>query len=126
MRLNRDKFKQVLLNLLRNAAQAMDDPSKGLIRLVLNEEPAYARLLVIDNGRGMPPEVLSRIFEPFFSTKGEESMGLGWISAGRSSNRGMGRKNWAESEVGAGTTFSIRLPLARVETADFPGEAEGL
>jgi signal transduction histidine kinase len=115
----------VLLNLLRNAAQAMDDPSRGLIRLVLQEEPARARLLVIDNGRGMPPEVLSRIFEPFFSTKGEESMGLGLDICRQIIEQGHGGEIWAESEVGVGTTFSIRLPLARVETADSPAEQKG-
>jgi signal transduction histidine kinase len=125
VRLNRDKFKQVLLNLLRNAAQAMNDPSRGLIRLVLNEEPAYARLRVIDNGRGMPTEVLSRIFEPFFSTKGEESMGLGLDICRQIIEQGHGGEIWAESEVGLGTTFSIRLPLARVEMANSPAEQKG-
>lgn len=115
VRLNRDKIKQVLLNLLRNAAQAMDDPNRGLIRLVLKEEPGFALLQVIDNGRGMPPEVLSRIFEPFFSTKGEESMGLGLDICRQIVEQGHGGRIWAVSEVGVGTTFSIRLPLATGE-----------
>jgi signal transduction histidine kinase len=125
VRLNRDKIKQVLLNLLRNAAQAMDDPNRGLIRLVLTEEPGYALLKVIDNGRGMPPEVLTRIFEPFFSTKGEESMGLGLDICRQIIEQGHGGQIWAESEVGVGTTFWVRLPLALEGATASPAGTEG-
>jgi len=112
VRLNRDKVKQVLLNLLRNAAQAMADPSHGLIRLIVQQEAEYGVVKVIDNGSGMTPQILARIFEPFFSTKGEESMGLGLDICRQIIEQGHGGQIWAESEVGTGTTFTIRLPLA--------------
>src|SRR5207244_7561074 len=77
VRLNRDKIKQVLLNLLRNAAQAMEAPGEGLIRVVVEKEPEYGVVRIVDNGSGMTPETLARIFQPFFTTTGEEGTGLG-------------------------------------------------
>src|SRR5712691_4728639 len=112
VRLNRDKIKQVLLNLLRNAAQAMGAPGQGLIRVVVNEEPGFGVVRVIDNGSGMPPETLDRIFQPFFTTKGEEGTGLGLDICRQIIEQGHGGQIWAESEAGVGTTFSLRLPLA--------------
>jgi signal transduction histidine kinase len=112
VRLNRDKIKQVLLNLLRNAAQAMDAPGQGLIRVVVEEEPEFGVVRVIDNGSGMPPETLDRIFQPFFTTKGDEGTGLGLDICRQIIEQGHGGQIWAESEAGVGTTFSLRLPLA--------------
>jgi signal transduction histidine kinase len=112
VRLNRDKIKQVLLNLLRNAAQAMDAPGQGLIRVVVEEEPEFGVVRVIDNGSGMPPETLDRNFQPFFTTKGDEGTGLGLDICRQIIEQGHGGQIWAESEAGVGTTFSLRLPLA--------------
>jgi two-component system, NtrC family, sensor kinase len=125
VRLNRDKIKQVLLNLFRNAAQAMEDPGRGLIRLVVGEEPGYGVVQVIDNGSGMPAEVLSRIFEPFFSTKGEESMGLGLDICRQIIEQGHGGEILAESAVGHGTTFTIRLPLTGAEPPSHVNGTDG-
>lgn len=111
-RLNRDKIKQVLLNLLRNAAQAMRSPREGLIRVAVDEEAEFGVVRIIDNGSGMPPETLDRIFQPFFTTKGEEGTGLGLDICRQIIEQGHGGQIWPESEVGVGTTFSIRLPLA--------------
>jgi signal transduction histidine kinase len=109
--LNRDKIKQVLLNLLRNSAQAMEDPGRGLIRVTVEEEPGFGVIRVVDNGSGMTKETLGRIFQPFFSTKGEEGTGLGLDICRQIVEQGHGGEIWPESEVGVGTTFSIRLPL---------------
>jgi signal transduction histidine kinase len=125
VRLNRDKVKQVLLNLLRNAVQAMSDPSRGLIRVVVQSEPGYGVVRVSDNGSGMSPETLGRIFQPFFSTKGEEGTGLGLDICRQIIEEGHQGQIWAESELGAGSTFSIRLPLAGTEPPEFAHETEG-
>jgi signal transduction histidine kinase len=125
VRLNRDKVKQVLLNLLRNAAQAISDPTHGLIRVVVERESEFGLVRVIDNGVGMPPETLARIFQPFFTTKGEEGTGLGLDICRQIIEQGHGGQIWPESEVGVGTTFSIRLPLACREGSDSHHSTEG-
>ena len=126
VRLNRDKIKQVLLNLLRNAAQAMTSPNQGLIRVVVEEEPEFGVVRIIDNGSGMPPETLERIFQPFFTTKGDEGTGLGLDICRQIVEQGHGGQICAESEVGIGTTFSIRLPKAFAATAQPSPIAEGV
>ncbi len=126
VRLNRDKIKQVLLNLLRNAAQAMPDPTRGLIQVVVEEEAEYGVVRVIDNGSGMPPETLSRVFQPFFTTKGEEGTGLGLDICRQIIEQGHGGQIWPESEVGVGTSFSIRLPLASAAALHVPLVTEGV
>lgn len=126
VRLNRDKIKQVLLNLLRNAAQAIPDPAHGLIRVVVEEEPEFGVVRVVDNGSGMAPETLSRIFQPFFTTKGEEGTGLGLDICRQIIEQGHGGEIWAESEVGVGTRFSIRLPLASAVALHAPRITEGV
>jgi signal transduction histidine kinase len=126
VRLNRDKIKQVLLNLLRNAAQAMKAPGEGLIRVVVEEEPEFGVVRIVDNGSGMTDETLARIFQPFFTTKGTEGTGLGLDICRQIIEQGHGGQIWPESEVGVGTTFSIRLPLASTAGARASHAAEGL
>jgi signal transduction histidine kinase len=126
VRLNRDKIKQVLLNLLRNAAQAISDPSRGLIRVVVEEEPEFGVVRIVDNGSGMPPETLSQIFQPFFTTKGDEGTGLGLDICRQIIEQGHGGQIWPESEVGVGTSFSIRLPLASAAALHAPRITEGV
>jgi two-component system, NtrC family, sensor kinase len=125
VRLNRDKIKQVLLNLLRNAAQAMRSPNQGLIRVVVDEEGEFGAVRIIDNGSGMPPETLARIFQPFFTTRGDEGTGLGLDICRQIIEQGHGGEIWAESEVGVGTTFTLRLPLATAAAALTPPVTEG-
>jgi signal transduction histidine kinase len=125
VRLNRDKIKQVLLNLLRNAAQAMKEPGVGLIRILVEEEPEYGVARVIDNGSGMSPETLAQVFQPFFTTK-EEGNGLGLDICRQIIEQGHGGQIWAESELGVGTTFSIRLPLAAAAAPRDAHVTEGL
>src|SRR5262249_31280958 len=74
---NRVKLQQVLLNLLKNAAYAIRDVEQGRITLKLGAADDRAVISVADNGCGMSPEVAARIWEPFFTTKGEEGTGLG-------------------------------------------------
>ena len=71
-----------LLNLLINALDAMAERKDALLIVRIRSEPGFAFVEVEDNGPGIPPRLRTRIFEPFFSTKGESGNGLGlWISS---------------------------------------------
>ena len=77
---------------------------------------------VTDNGSGMPADVLEHIFDAFFSTKGDEGTGLGLDICRQIIDQGHAGQIWAESEIGVGTAFTIRLPLA-AEPTSAPCEA---
>jgi signal transduction histidine kinase len=107
-RVDRNYFKQVLLNLVLNAIQAMPDGG----RLTLEAKAARGDLIleVTDNGAGIAKEVLPRIFEPYFTTKTRGS-GLGLVIA-RRIVEAHGGSLTAESEAGRGSRFRIAIPLA--------------
>jgi len=99
---------QVLMNLLINAAQAID--TQGKIRIETTVNPTHVILRVRDNGKGIAPENLKRLFEPFFTTKPEgQGTGLGlYISYGIiERHRG---QIWVESAPREGTLFTVALP----------------
>ena len=100
---------EVLTNLILNAVDAM--PQGGTITRQTLAEGNHVRLEVQDSGNGMPQEVLDRCFEPFFTTKGDKGTGLGLAVAYGVIQRHGGDISIA-SEVGVGTTFTIRLPFS--------------
>jgi signal transduction histidine kinase len=101
---------QALLNLIQNALQAMDGP--GELRLAARPENGLGVLEVSDTGCGIAPEVLPRIFDPFFSTKEVgRGTGLGLSIVYGIVERHGGRIE-VESAPGRGSTFRLRLPLA--------------
>jgi PAS domain S-box-containing protein len=104
------ELKQVFLNLVINASQASDDG--GVIRVVTRREGGCAVVLVEDQGCGMPPEVISRIFEPFYTTKPVgEGTGLG-LSISYQIVHSHGGGISVESQPGSGTRFRVELPAA--------------
>ncbi len=108
---DRDQISQLLLNLIRNAIDAM--PNGGRLTVATRAFPGDGRgsveVRVIDTGEGMDESEKSRIFEPFFTTKGDGS-GLGLpICQGIAEAHG-GRIE-VESRPGDGTTFSVKLPV---------------
>ncbi|MCY1261822.1 Sensor histidine kinase RcsC [compost metagenome] len=113
-----NELEQVILNLLKNAAQAIhlrDDEEEGetgriILRTRLN--PPWAEIQVEDNGCGMPESVRKRIFEPFFTTKEVgQGTGLGLsVSYFIITNNHKGQME-VQSELGQGTCFTLRLPL---------------
>src|SRR5947209_15788663 len=106
--LDRDLFKQALLNLLLNAQQAM--PDGGELTLQATREPGGVCLSLIDTGKGMPPEVAARAFQPFYSTR-PGGTGLG-LPTTRKIIEAHGGTIEVQSEAGRGTKFTIRLPAA--------------
>jgi two-component system, NtrC family, sensor histidine kinase HydH len=109
--LDRELFKQALLNLLLNAEQAM--PTGGELTIQATREagpPPYVGLTLIDTGHGIPPNSLERIFEPFFSTK-QGGTGLGLPTTKRIVEA-HGGTIAVQSEVGRGTQFTLTLRLA--------------
>jgi PAS domain S-box-containing protein len=108
------ELREVILNLIFNAVDAM--PQGGTIKVGTNSEGKTARMWVADNGAGMAPDVLVRIFEPFYSTKGERGTGLG-LSASHGIIENHGGDLNVTSEPGKGSRFEIILPLREVEKA---------
>ncbi len=107
---------QVLLNLLKNSADAMGG-RQGLVRIQGRREDGYARLQISDEGPGVPDEVRSRLFEPFFTTKeaGRGSgLGLAICEGIIAEHRGT---IMLSSPPGEGAVFTICLPLDQPEAA---------
>jgi signal transduction histidine kinase len=107
---------EVLVNLLVNALEAMPDGGRLAIS-VLPETPRagpanarWVRIAVTDTGAGIRKEDLDRLFEPFFTTKAAGS-GLGLAIIAGIVERHGGRVD-VDTRLGAGTTFSVRLPAA--------------
>jgi signal transduction histidine kinase len=101
------RLNQVFMNILVNAAQAIED--KVEIRITTRAENGYVEIRISDTGKGIPPEVLPKIFDPFFTTKGVgKGTGLGLSMAYNIIQRHKGTID-VESEVGKGATFIIRL-----------------
>jgi hypothetical protein len=98
-------LEQLFLNLVTNARDAM--PDGGVLRIHASPTPGGVEVLVQDTGRGMPPEVLGRIYEPFFTTK-DSGSGLG-LTICRSLIWTMQGELTLESAPGAGTTARIHL-----------------
>jgi C4-dicarboxylate-specific signal transduction histidine kinase len=110
----RNKLEQVVLNLLVNALQALNgkDLRDCRIRIATGQDATQAWLSVSDSGCGMAPAVCARLFEPFFTTKPVgEGTGMG-LSFSDNVIRKLGGRIDVESEIGKGSTFTVRLPRA--------------
>lgn len=105
------ELRDVLVNVIFNAVHAM--PMGGHLTLSAEVVDDHVLLSVIDTGIGMPPEVRSRVFDPFFTTKGVEGMGLG-LAVGYGVIRRHQGTFEVESELGKGSAFRIKLPIAAV------------
>ena len=105
------QIEQVLLALVMNAIDAMPRGGNLWLRTRRNEARAEVEIQVRDDGMGIPPEILSQIFEPFLTTKDSgHGVGLGLAISRGIIERHNGRIE-VQSEVGRGTTFTITLPL---------------
>jgi two-component system NtrC family sensor kinase len=103
------QLRQCLLNLVRNASEALAGRTDGVVRITTRAWPRRVELAVSDNGPGVPVDVLAHIFDPFFSTK-ERGSGLG-LSLTHQIIRDHGGAVRVRSEPGKGATFTIELPV---------------
>jgi hypothetical protein len=111
----RSSIDQVFLNLLANAAQAIQGP--GAITIETRREDDMAVVSIADTGPGIAPDVIGRIFDPFFTTKTVgEGTGLG-LSISYEIVKKHGGEILADSPAAGGAVFTVRLPIARKEQA---------
>jgi two-component system sensor kinase FixL len=105
---DRIQIQQVLLNLIRNAIEAMSDCANRQLRISSRKEPdGFVKVTIADSGPGLPPAIAERLFEPFLSTK-SEGMGLG-LSICHTIISGHGGRIWAEPSALGGTAFHFTL-----------------
>ena len=114
---HKSKIQQVIFNLVKNAADAVESHQNPEIEIVVDRQDNQARLSVHDNGAGIDPDTLKRIWEPFFTTKGENGTGLG-LDMSRRIVESHGGSLDCDTGPDRGTTFFVRLPL--VEDAQAP------
>jgi signal transduction histidine kinase len=113
--MDRRSFRQVVLNLVANAREAM--AGGGEIHIAARDEPGtshrrFVHLTVADTGEGMDPETVARISEPFFTTRREAGhAGLGFATVHRIVNESGGTLG-VDSAPGGGTSVHLRLPAA--------------
>ncbi|MDB5103460.1 MAG: Blue-light-activated protein [Fibrobacteres bacterium] len=111
---SRSHLHNVFINLFLNARDAMPRGGDITVKTRVGEDPegrlGYLIISVRDNGTGIPEEVKTRVFEPFFSTKGGKGSGLGLANVD-ATVKDHGGWITVESEPGRGTEFRIHLPL---------------
>ncbi len=108
------QIQQVMINLLRNAAEAMRDGAKREMTVTTARgDDEFVVVSVQDTGPGLPADVQKRLFEPFVTTKAT-GLGIG-LSICRTIVESHGGRLWAESRKGGGTIFRFRLPLTMDE-----------
>jgi len=114
------QIEQVLLNLLRNALDALEETPEASRRLVIHTrvQKAQALVTVQDTGPGVEGERLAQWFDPFFTTK-SGGMGMG-LPISQTILENHDGRIWAESEPGQGTVFHVALPLAEIPAAEDP------
>jgi signal transduction histidine kinase len=115
-----NEIQQVVLNLLTNARQAMPRGGQIVIRVAPDTAANAVDLMIRDTGSGIPPEVLPRIFDRYFTTKqGPDSSGKGGTGVGLATCREIIESHQGkirvESTVGVGTAFTLKLPVANLE-----------
>lgn len=108
---DQSRILRMLNNLIKNAAQAIPDGKKGIVKITTQKANEMVLIKVSDNGDGIPEEIRGRLFQPNFTTK-TKGMGLG-LAMVKNIVEGFGGKIWFDTESEKGTTFFIHLPLIR-------------
>jgi two-component system NtrC family sensor kinase len=111
---DRQQLRQVFLNLILNAVDAMSKGGKLLIAAQRSNVPDFITITFQDNGHGIPAHILPSIFDPFFTTKPTaKGTGLG-LSVSKGIVEKHGGDITVESKVGEGSSFYIHLPIAKI------------
>jgi signal transduction histidine kinase len=107
--MDREMMEQLLINLIRNAIDALPAGREGIIEVHASMEVDKSVLIrLMDNGTGIPAEILDQVFMPFYTTK-EKGSGIGLSLSRRIINRHGGNIQLS-SKSGKGTTAAIKLP----------------
>ncbi len=110
---DRQMIKQVVLNLVKNAMEAMEDKEQATLSVITSAEEERAVIEVADTGGGMPPEVRENLFSPFFTTK------IGGVGLGLSVSQRIVRQHGGDidvqSELGVGSRFVVSLATEQPE-----------
>ena len=110
--INQQDIGRVLINLFNNAFYAASQSVNPTIKVLTKVDKEFITIEVIDNGKGIPKEILPKIFQPFFTTKPTgEGTGLGLSLSYDIITKGNNGNIEVISEEGKGTTFTIKLPL---------------
>lgn len=108
--LDENQIQQVLVNIVTNAMQAMEPGGRLSITTRRSQDPGFEEMEFKDSGKGIPPDVLPHIFDPFFSTKGVGGTGLG-LSVSYGIIKHHGGTITAANVAEGGAVFTIRLPV---------------
>jgi PAS domain S-box-containing protein len=119
LEIDRNQIKQAFYNVIKNAFQAMKQD--GLLRIRTDMEDTWVTITFADSGGGISPENMSKIFEPYFSTKASGT-GLGLLIVRRIIREHGGEIDLASTE-GKGLTFTIRLPMLNRTARMLPAAA---
>jgi signal transduction histidine kinase len=113
---------RALLNIIGNALDAVEDAKHPhvLVATQCEDDGEWVRVVVADNGHGIPPDKLADIFKPFVSTKGARGTGLG-LAVSRKILREHGGDILVHSQLGKGSKFILRLPLRSPLSAEAAG-----
>jgi two-component system, NtrC family, C4-dicarboxylate transport sensor histidine kinase DctB len=115
------RTEQVLINLLRNALDAVETASERRVTIVLQREQDEAVIRIRDSGPGIPEDVAPHLFVPFYTTKAAgKGLGLG-LAISSSIIQAMDGQLTAYNHTGGGAEFMVRLPVARNETVNDDG-----
>jgi signal transduction histidine kinase len=118
--LDRDQMKQVFYNAIKNSFEAMK--RRGILRIRTDRDDTHVKISFTDTGGGISPENLSRVFEPYFTTKAGGS-GLGLLIV-RRIVREHGGELALESSKGKGLTLTVRLPILDRRVRMLPEKSE--
>ncbi|WP_435006252.1 ATP-binding protein [Tundrisphaera lichenicola] len=116
VQIDTDGIHRAVLNIVTNAIDASEDVEGGKVTVSTTWDPKtmLARVIVADNGTGIPPGEIEKIFEVFASTKGSRGTGLG-LPVSQKIAREHGGQIAITSEVGKGSTFTIEIPMRRFD-----------
>jgi len=106
---DREQLFRVFVNLVKNAVQSIEKGRKGEININLSCNEKFVTVIIEDNGRGIPEEIIPKLFSPNFTTK-SGGMGLG-LAIVKGILENMGGKIWFETELGKGAKFFVELPF---------------